>query len=73
VSPKYGRDGKLRPAYGEYGGFVGNALSAVSLSSVPISVVKSSAATIVIHRLVAQTPASAAAEIEGKRIIIGTP
>src|SRR5215213_11221659 len=39
VSPKYGRVGKLRPAYGEYGGLAGNAFSADSWSSVPMSVV----------------------------------
>ena len=39
VSPKYGRVGKSRPAYGEYGGLAGKAFSADALSSVPTSVV----------------------------------
>ena len=37
VSPKNGRVGKLRPAYGEYGA-LGKALAAFSLSRVPTSV-----------------------------------
>ena len=38
VSPKNGRVGKSCPAYGEYGDFLGKALAACSLSSVPTSV-----------------------------------
>src|SRR5882757_301483 len=73
VSPKYGRVGKLRPAYGEYGGLVGKALSAASLSSVPMSVVAFCAATVVANTLAAQTAASAAPEMEDKRNIVNAP
>ena len=38
MSPKKGRVGKLRPAYGEYGAF-GKTRSAAGLSRVPMSVV----------------------------------
>src|SRR5215207_4956496 len=60
VSPKYGRVGKLRPAYGEYGGLEGNALAADAWSSVPMSVVTSCAATAVANRPAARALASAA-------------
>src|SRR3954451_17322660 len=60
VSPKYGRVGKLRPAYGEYGGLAGNAFSADSWSSVPMSVVTSCAATAVANRPATRALASAA-------------
>jgi len=44
VSPKNGRVGKLRPAYGEYGGLAGKASLADVSSSVPTSVMGCSAA-----------------------------
>src|SRR4029077_4209818 len=44
VSPKNGRVGKLRPAYGEYGGLAGKASLADVSSSVPTSVIGCSAA-----------------------------
>src|SRR4029077_282409 len=46
VSPKNGRVGKLRPAYGEYGGLAGKASLADVSSSVPTSVMGGSAANV---------------------------